>query len=175
MLAEFATKANLTDITDPLNPINLGGNHLLRIDMTDRGEPGIDDSIGINLTTSNGILLYSSNWSGIATEEMVLSGGNLVVHSGFSSAKILGIDDLVLNGISLYPNPAKEEITIGNSQNLELYEAAIYDIRGRLLYQINLQGMGLTKTVSVQELATANYVVIIKGKDGQIIKRLLKE
>ncbi len=176
-IAEFITKANLKDITDPNNPISLGGNLLLKADMTDKGEPGDADSIGLTLTTSNGELLYSSDWTGIETQEMVLAAGNIVVHSGFSSKGLLYTDDMALTlaGISLYPNPAKEQVTIGNSNNLELDEAAIYDQNGRLIYRIDLRGMGVTKTVSLQEMAAATYVVIIKGKDGEITKRLLKE
>ena len=62
--ATFITKSNLKDITDPLNTISLGGNLILKVDMTDRGEPGEFDSIAFNLT-KNGNLLYSSNWTGI--------------------------------------------------------------------------------------------------------------
>ncbi len=48
-LADFRSKATLTDITDPLNPISLGGNLALQITLTDKGEPGANDSIGITL------------------------------------------------------------------------------------------------------------------------------
>ena len=54
--AQFITKANLKDITAPDNPISLGGNLILKVDMTDRGEPGDEDSIAINLT-DGGVLL----------------------------------------------------------------------------------------------------------------------
>ena len=46
--------------------------------MTDKGEPGSSDSIGITLWNNNGGLWFSSNWSG-KTVEQVLGGGNLVV------------------------------------------------------------------------------------------------
>ncbi|HSM63821.1 MAG TPA: T9SS type A sorting domain-containing protein, partial [Gillisia sp.] len=87
MTAEFITKANMVDITDPLNPISLGGNLYLMVNMTDRGEPGTQDEIAISLTDSNNVLLYSSEWNGISTDQRLLNGGNLVVHSGFSLNK----------------------------------------------------------------------------------------
>jgi hypothetical protein len=78
--AIFTGKANLTDTTDPHNPIALGGNNLFRVELTDRGEPGQGDSIAITFWDSGGLLLFSSNWNGSRTIEQVLRGGNLVVH-----------------------------------------------------------------------------------------------
>ena len=47
--------------------------------MTDKGEPGKDDTIAIQLSNTNGSLLFSSKWSGTNTVEQILGGGNLVV------------------------------------------------------------------------------------------------
>ena len=77
--AQFASKANITDITDPLNPIALGGNKIVQLTMTDKGDPGSSDRIGLTLT-DGATLLYSTSWNGAATQELVIGGGNLVVH-----------------------------------------------------------------------------------------------
>jgi hypothetical protein len=77
--ASFQGKANGADVTNPLAPIPLGGNLTLQMTLTDRGEPGASDSIGITVYNGN-TLLFSSQWSGTKTQETVLSGGNLVVH-----------------------------------------------------------------------------------------------
>ncbi len=77
--AIFTGKANITDVTDPLNPIALGGNNTLQMELTDRGEPGNTDTIGISLLNDAGGLLFSSNWNGTRTIEQILGGGNLVV------------------------------------------------------------------------------------------------
>ena len=77
--ATFLSKANLTDITDPDNPIGIGGNLTLAMTVTDLGEPGSMDSIGITLWDGN-TLLYSSNWTGSQTQEQTLDGGNTLVH-----------------------------------------------------------------------------------------------
>jgi hypothetical protein len=78
-IADFRAKANLTDVTDPLAPVSLGGNLTLQITLTDRGEPGSSDTIAVTLWSGNK-LLFSSSWSGAKTIEQVLGGGNLVVH-----------------------------------------------------------------------------------------------
>jgi hypothetical protein len=76
--ADFRSKANLTDVTNPLAPISMGGGLTAQVTMTDKGEPGSADSIGITLWNGN-TLLFSSRWT-TKTEETVVGGGNLVVH-----------------------------------------------------------------------------------------------
>ena len=79
-MATFNGKANIQDITDPLNAIPIDGNAALQVTMTDRGEPGVADQIGITVWNKSGGLWFSSNWNGTKTTEQVLGGGNLVVH-----------------------------------------------------------------------------------------------
>jgi hypothetical protein len=47
--------------------------------MTDKGEPGSSDTIGITLWDKNGGLWFSSRWVAPSTLEQALRGGNLVV------------------------------------------------------------------------------------------------
>jgi hypothetical protein len=77
-LAQFDAKANVTDITNPNNPISLGGNLSLHVTMTDNGNSKTD-TLGITLWNGT-TLLFSSNWTGTKTQEQLLGGGNLVVH-----------------------------------------------------------------------------------------------
>jgi hypothetical protein len=77
--ALFASKANLTDITNPLNPIALGGNLSLEMQLNDVGEPGSSDTIGFTLWSGSNTLLFSNNWVGGKTVQQLLGGGNLQV------------------------------------------------------------------------------------------------
>ena len=76
--AEFSSKANLKDITDPNNPISLGGNLQLLATVTDAGEPGTLDLVGFTLWDGS-TLLYSSNWDGTITMEQLIDGGNIQI------------------------------------------------------------------------------------------------
>jgi hypothetical protein len=78
--ANFTGKANIQDITDPLNVISVDGNAVLQMWMTDNGEPGTGDTLGIQVLNKNGGMWYSSSWSGTNTVEQNLAGGNLSVH-----------------------------------------------------------------------------------------------
>jgi hypothetical protein len=80
--ANFVSKANIQDITDPANPISTDGtgSSTLQVTMTDMGEPGSSDSIGITVWNKAGGLWFSSEWDGTKTIEKTLAGGNLVDH-----------------------------------------------------------------------------------------------
>jgi hypothetical protein len=78
--AVFNGKANIKDVTDPLNPISIAGNATLQLSMDDNGEPGVDDTIGITVWKGNGGLWFASKWDGTQTIQQILDGGNLVVH-----------------------------------------------------------------------------------------------
>ena len=79
--ATFTSKANLTDITDPLNPVPVSsvGNGLLQITLADNGEPGSRDTIGITYYNKDGGLVFSNQWSKGRTTEQGLKGGSLQV------------------------------------------------------------------------------------------------
>jgi VCBS repeat-containing protein len=75
--ATFNGKANIQDITDPLNVISIDGNATLQVTLTDNGNSG--DLIGITVWNKSGGLWYASRWDGTKTVEQTLGGGNLVV------------------------------------------------------------------------------------------------
>jgi len=147
-IAVFVSKANLTDITNPLNIINLGGNKTLQVSMTDKGNPGSNDLIGISLYDGS-TLMYSSNWAGSKTAEMLLGGGNLVVHSGFSlgSTTLIAIKSAeITTGVApistepilkAYPNPFADKLTIEFSSTTDTQaRLEIYSITGAKLQTI---------------------------------------
>ncbi|MDG1963009.1 MAG: T9SS type A sorting domain-containing protein, partial [Flavobacteriaceae bacterium] len=79
------------------------------------------------------------------------------------------------NGVAIYPNPARNVMNIGNSTNIQLERAAIYDINGRLIQTIDLSDMSTEASVNVAHLASGVYMVQLQAENGQAIKRLVKE
>jgi len=89
---------------------------------------------------------------------------------------VLGVDDYTLeNGVVLYPNPANHTVNIANATSIQLEKAAIYDINGRLVQNIDLSDMATEQSVDVSNLASGVYMVQIFGTEGQTVKRLIKE
>jgi Bacterial Ig-like domain (group 3)/HYR domain len=83
--ASYTGKASLVDITNPMAPINLGGNLIIRMDVTDNGEPGTNDQVAISVFDGS-FLLFSSNWSGTTTTKKTIAAGNIKIHSSSNIA-----------------------------------------------------------------------------------------
>jgi hypothetical protein len=78
-LGDFRSKATLVNVTNPLNPVTISGNLSLQLTLTDKGEPGSNDTVAVSLYNGS-TLVFSSEWNGKTTVERLLAGGNLVVH-----------------------------------------------------------------------------------------------
>lgn len=147
-IADFTSKATLTDVTNPEAPVGIMGNLTLHVTMTDRGEPGNMDMIGFALYDgSPSSLFMSSNWTGTKTAEQYIDGGNLVVHTsallpsgseptegsgppaGKGKNKAAVIPGEIANSFEAYPNPFTDKIyfdfsrTEGSHARLELFDA----------------------------------------------------
>ncbi len=185
--AEFITKANLTDITDPLNTVSLGGNLFLKVEISDKGEPGSNDLIGFNLTR-NGELYYSSNWTGIKTSQMLLSGGNVVVHSGFNLGSVDGdgsnggkseveteIITLAIFEVTAWPNPSKDifNISLKSMNNDDKVEVYVFDAIGKLVHFA--EGNASQNYKFGERFASGVYTVRVIQSDKIEFKRLIKE
>ncbi len=72
-------KAWLTDITNMANTSLIDASAKIQLLITDRGEPGVTDSLGITISKSTGQLYFSSNWNGSKTIEQTPVRGNLIV------------------------------------------------------------------------------------------------
>ncbi len=77
--ATFNGNVIIRDITNPLNPTSVDSNGTVQVTLTDNGEPGSSDMIGITVRNNSNALWFSSNWDGNKTVEQKLGGGNLVV------------------------------------------------------------------------------------------------
>jgi hypothetical protein len=116
---------------------------------------------------------------GVYTIEVIAEDeyGNVTICSfELTVESILGVNDNALNtAISMYPNPAQEYVTIANGSNIQLDNAMIYDVNGKLISTIDLHNMGSEKVIDVSYLASGVYMVQITSDTSSVMKRLLKE
>ncbi|GHC45832.1 T9SS type A sorting domain-containing protein [Ulvibacter litoralis] len=89
-------------------------------------------------------------------------------------SEILGTTDNMLNRISLFPNPAQDQLTISVPYGVLLQEIDIYDATGRVLLHSNLEQTKENKTIDVSTLSSATYFVVLKSSVGTITKQLIK-
>lgn len=78
------------------------------------------------------------------------------------------------NGITLFPNPALNSVSIKNSNKVKLDYLAIYDVYGRLITKIDLLDMQQEKMINVSDLTTGIYMLEIQGNGARTTKRLIK-
>jgi hypothetical protein len=83
--------------------------------------------------------------------------------------------ELTDSSILMYPNPATQNITLKNNSNLKLKSAVIMDVKGSVIQEINLEDMGINKTISIQDYASGVYFVKIHSESTSIVKRLIKQ
>ena len=75
---------------------------------------------------------------------------------------------VALQDVQLYPNPATEQITIGNAKDIE--QSTIYDAQQRVVAKA---GKGQT-SISTATLAPGLYLIQIKTANGIATKRFMK-
>ena len=89
---------------------------------------------------------------------------------------LLGNQDYELsNAIALYPSPAEEQVTLSNSSSIQLKTATVYDLKGKLISQIDLQDMQGERVIDLSSYATGVYMVHITGEQSSVVKRLIKK
>jgi hypothetical protein len=143
--ALFNGKASIMDITNPAAPVSVGGNYTLQVSMTDMGEPGSNDKIGITVFNKDGGIWYTSNWDGSKTIQQTLGGGNLVVHgSNVGSTPIARAETgnpaqtvtTIPNNpfiVKVYGNPTEDHFNINIQGSSEKISLRVIDIRGRVI------------------------------------------
>ena len=94
--------------------------------------------------------------------------------NGVDQCETLSIETNILdNSISLFPNPASNKFTIQKSNSIDLVNATITDVNGRMISKIDLEGMQSSKSVVINNLKSGLYLVKIQSKNASITKKLI--
>jgi len=194
--AEYVSKTNLTDITNPLAPALVGGNKYLYVKMTDNGEPGTKDSISFVLVdgtadpTVLSNIIYSSNWTGYKTEQLKLGSGNLLVHSGFNVGSTASTTATRTNTITMqqpkaeevnklfavkvWPNPAEQYFTLHvDGNNNETVNVKVFDVLGRQVYVT--KGSANQNYQFGANFVSGAYIVEVRQGEKRSMIKLIKQ
>jgi bacillolysin len=83
--------------------------------------------------------------------------------------------DLLLQDISVYPNPTSDTFTIRKLASLNLLKAEVFDINGRKLKEADLSEMVISRDIDINELATGIYFVTVTSEDAKATVKLIKQ
>jgi len=116
-------------------------------------------SICQNLASPNGEIVIENNTPGCNSPEEV-------EESCFVNTNEISVND---TKIQIFPNPAKDNITILCPKNIQLKKVCIYNQEGRKL----LCKKDGEKTIDVSEFQSGLYFIEIKTINGIIMKKLI--
>ncbi len=105
----------------------------------------------------------------------IIQDGGMDCSNPFNGDRLDTGDSAALFGVSLYPNPMKDQLNLGNPKNVELESVSIFDLTGRMVQKVDLNGITTGTVIDVSRLSSATYMVLVKGKYGQTTELLIKE
>ena len=86
---------------------------------------------------------------------------------------ILSTTDFNINTVSIYPNPASNNLNVKSSNNSFIKNISIYDLKGSIALTKNISGLTETN-ISINLLQSGIYMVkVTSAKDISIIKKLI--
>ena len=101
-----------------------------------------------------------------------LSGtADLLMDISFNGA--LGTNSNSLEtAVNIFPNPAQSQFTLRSDVSLQ--KMTIFDVRGRVINNIDLSEMSHEKTIDISSLVPGIYLVQITSDKGTVEKHLSK-
>ena len=86
---------------------------------------------------------------------------------------ILSTTDFNINTVSIYPNPASNNLNVKSSNNSFIKKISIYDLKGSIALTKNISGLTETN-ISINLLQSGIYMVKVTSAKGiSIIKKLI--
>lgn len=109
----------------------------------------------------------------------VVDGGNPAAAPDFPQDMPFVINGTILSTnkndfdalVTLSPNPVKDMLTYSVPSNIVVKSAAIYDLNGKLVKEIN----GGSNEVNVSQLSVGNYILKLTSDTGVTSKKFIKE
>jgi glucose/arabinose dehydrogenase len=133
----------------------------------------------IGLVDASGVITWSVNLSGVITSFGEDPNGELYITNGTSVSKIvdtslstIALDESVL---TIFPNPATNELFIKNNNNVALQSIAITDLTGKVVLNQDIQNIG-SNAINIANLAKGMYLVKVQTPNGlSATSKILKQ
>ncbi len=172
---QFGCKGKLDSIQTSVYPLNIptitidtmGGLLLSSQGLTYQWLFEGDTLVG----ETNNTLDFTSIGNG--TYEVFITDANGCMGMGFLYLTVAGIDELLGNSISIYPNPASNYLTISSKEN-KIISIKITDVSGRLIQNysnINSENY----VVDLSKNSRSIYFLIIETESGLVKKRVVRD
>lgn len=108
-----------------------------------------------------------------ATFTVGAHGGTNNVGYATAAFQSLNTDDINLNTVELYPNPAQNFFNV--SARSEFNSITIYSQNGKLVKTLRFENGSIEERIQIDDLATGIYLLEVSGTSGKAWKKLIKE
>ena len=95
-----------------------------------------------------------------------------VINGDYTVDQLSVNDKLPSNAANIYPNPAKNEITISVDNQFNVQSIRLMDITGREVKNITANNI---VRINVSDLQSGYYMINIQTSEGLISSKLIKE
>lgn len=132
-------------------------------------EPGSHGYVAYKIRTKNNLVVGNS----VAQHADIYFDFNPPITTNVATTTItaLGVADVAVNGLKVYPNPARELITVQAAEKINTM--SIYDLRGRLLETYNPQSEMASFSIGQHE--NGIYILKVEGENGTAAIRIVKQ
>ncbi len=83
-------------------------------------------------------------------------------------------DQLLSNGILLYPNPTTGSVTLENKSGVALVNALVTDVNGRIIATIDLSNASTERSIAMDAYSAGIYFIKIQSENATTVKRIVK-
>jgi glucose/arabinose dehydrogenase len=123
----------------------------------------------IGLVDASGVITWTLNLPGVITSFGEDVNGELYITNGTSVSKVVdtSLSALSLNEslVTIFPNPANNELYIKNDNNLALEFISIADLTGKIVFNQDIQNLG-SNAVNIASLAKGMYLITVETQNG---------
>ena len=121
--------------------------------------------------------IFIARENGDYTVEVSNNGGNGCSSiSEVEEVTTLSISDFIRNNFKIFPNPVNNELTILKTNGINLINAKINDVNGRLVKVIDLTDtVEQSIHINVSELSSGMYFMNISSQQGQGTVKIVKQ
>ncbi len=102
------------------------------------------------------------------------TGTHAIIVDSFNVTQALGTSEFLASQFAVYPNPAKNSLTISNTANASIDKVNITDVNGRIVKDIEVANVTETQ-INVSDLTTGIYFVKMTTDQGVVTKKVIKE
>ena len=115
------------------------------------------------------MITWNVNLPGVITSFGEDVNGELYITNGTSVSKLVdtSMSTISLNEseVTIFPNPATNELYIKNNNNLALQNISIADLTGKVVFNQDIQNID-SNAVNITSLAKGIYLVTVETQSG---------